>query len=127
MADRKASNSRFPIIITFILIAIFVGILRSIYRLNSSIKKIDEAKEKIEELEKINQELTEKIEYTNTPEFIEKEATERLNLTRPGEKIIIMGDTTETYEEKESKRANSAVNLPNWRLWLIEFKIVDKT
>ncbi|PIR42825.1 cell division protein FtsL [candidate division WWE3 bacterium CG_4_9_14_0_2_um_filter_35_11] len=122
MTDRKAKNSRFPIIITLILIAVLGGILRSTFRLNSSIKKIDQAKEKIVELEETNKKLTEKIEYANTPEFIEKEATERLNLTHPGEKIIIMGDPSTTYEKKESRSANSAIKLPNWRLWLAEFK-----
>lgn len=123
MADRKVSNSKFPIIITIILIIILGGIIRSIFRLNSSIKKIDQAKEKIKELEKSNKELAEKIEYTNTPEFIEKEATERLNLTRAREKIIIMGDVSETFAEKEKRSANSEITPPNWRLWLIEFKI----
>lgn len=122
MADRKANNSKFPIIISIVLLAILAGTIRSIFRLNASIKKIDQAKEEVIKLEKANKELVEKIEHTNTPEFIEKEATERLNLTRPGEKIIIMGDTTETYQQKEARGANSAAKLPNWRLWLIEFK-----
>ena len=122
MQDRKASNSKFPIIITVVLIFILANIIRSIIRLNTSINKLDQAKEQVVKIEKSNKELAEKIEFANTPEFIEKEATERLNLTRPGEKIIIMGDSSTTYEEKENQSVNLSQKNENWRLWLSEFK-----
>ncbi|OGZ40175.1 MAG: hypothetical protein A3I20_02645 [Candidatus Portnoybacteria bacterium RIFCSPLOWO2_02_FULL_40_15] len=122
MQDRKAENSKFPIIITVILIFVLANIIRSIIRLNTSINKLDQAKEQVLELEKSNKELMERIEFSNTPEFIEKEATERLNLTRPGEKIIILGNPNATYEAKENKSANLPQKNENWRLWLNEFK-----
>ncbi len=124
MQDRKVSNSnsKFPIIITIVLIFIFANIIRSIIRLNTSINKLDQAKEQVVEIENSNKELAEKIEFANTPEFIEKEATERLNLTRPGEKIIIMGDSSATYEEKENQSEKLPTKNENWRLWLSEFK-----
>lgn len=96
--------------------------IRSIYKLKTSIEKLDTAKTKVAYLEKNNKEIIEKINYATTKEFIQEEAV-KLNLTRPGEKIIIMGTRLPNDNDASLTGANSVRNEPNWRLWLNEFKL----
>ncbi|MBT3690076.1 septum formation initiator family protein [bacterium] len=66
--------------------------------LQSDIKALDE---EISKLENKNQELSSLIGYFETLDFVEKEARTKLNLRKPGEKIIVITED-ELTEDNES-------------------------
>jgi cell division protein FtsB len=96
-------------------IGMIVSLSRNIYRLLKAGDQVKLAQEKLEKLEKENQELAEKKKYYESEEFIEQEARNRLNLGKPGETVIILppnaGQTETNLPEKPAE-------LPNWQQWL---------
>jgi len=59
------------------------------YQLN---QEIDNFKIEIEELEKNNKQLADLMEYLKKEPYLEREARLKLNLMKPGEKVIILPD-----------------------------------
>ena len=113
-------KSKFPIIVTTILLFLIFTNSRSVTNLKSSINRINTAETKIDDLAKQNEDLKEKIEQVSTEEYVEKEAVEKLNLTKPGQKIIIM----EGIKPKDDiEKTNPAIPEPNWKLWLNRLNI----
>ena len=71
---------------------------------------VKEAQEEKKEEEKKNRELKGKLEFVQSPEFIEKEAREKLGLAKPGETIVII-------PPQEATQSDVAEVLPNWKRW----------
>jgi cell division protein FtsB len=81
--------------IGMILLLLILGfIVYSIYQNLQQDKNIanrtDSLDQEINRLEEENLELTNLIEYFASSEYIEKEAREKLNLAKPGEKVVII-------------------------------------
>jgi cell division protein FtsB len=60
-----------------------------------------------------NVELKQKLVEVQTPEFIEREAREKLGLGREGERVIVLPDN----QEQPSFAKASEGKIPNWILW----------
>ena len=88
---------------------------------SNSYKKIEnlgEAKKKEQALKKETEELRGELEYRNSRDFVEKEARNKLGLSKKGEAIYVIDSESSDrsdaqHEEKE--------NLSNWRRWLEVF------
>ncbi len=102
------------------MIYIFLGLLVAIFVLSSSLlqtlKKRSLVQTKNDEL----QTLMEKRDATanqlirvQTPEFIEKEAREKLNMSKPGETIVVMDPIVPIYDETNNKIPEQV----NWKRW----------
>jgi len=83
------------------------------YRVNQEIKNLQR---KIEELQKINTELSELEKYLQSDEFLEKEARLKLNLIRDGEKLVIIKRAEEELSSDEVKPEENK-NIPNILKW----------
>ena len=59
-------------------------------------------------------ELTEKLTYVQSPQFIEKEARDKLNLSRQGEVVVVVPEAVDSIEAE----SNLQSQLPNWEQWL---------
>lgn len=59
-----------------------------------------------------NAQLKEALVQAETPEFIERQARDKLGLVKPGETVIIMNPTNPTNP------TNTENNLPRWKQWL---------
>lgn len=102
------------LVIVFILVVIALG--RESYRyfrINQEVKNLEK---KIEELKTSNEELSAMKEYFQSNEFLEKEARLKLNLTKPGEKLIIIKQIEGDLKEIEKKEgiAKEISNLQKW-------------
>jgi cell division protein FtsB len=90
MKKRLLSSKSFIFFLLVVLVLIAVALGRESYRyfkVNQDIKNLEE---KIEELKKSNEELIGLEEYFQSEDFLEKQARLKLNLTKPGEKVIII-------------------------------------
>lgn len=113
--------------IFFLLIVLILAIIafgRESYRnfgINQEIKNLEE---KIEQLKASNEELIGLEEYFQSEEFLEKEARLKLNLTKPGEKLIIIKQIEEDLEEFEQKQglAKEISNIQKWWQYFFEEK-----
>jgi len=77
-------------VLLIILILICWAITQNLSRQKMVSEESKRLEKEILELEKQNLELSSLIEYFASQEYIEKEAREKLNLGKPGEKIVIM-------------------------------------
>lgn len=84
---------------------------RSTYDLWQRDERVKEVREKRIAAEKENQELKKKLEFAQSPEFVEKQARDKLGLTKPGETVVILPPL-------EATQTAVVENLPNWKKWL---------
>lgn len=73
---------------------------------------VEEAEKEVSDLKKENSSLQEKLVYVNSPEFVEKEARDKLGLGREGETIVVMPDNANSKSQIPNPN-----NEPNWRKW----------
>lgn len=110
-----------------LLLAIFYLILA--YNLTRSIvvlwyKKdiIVDSQEALTQAQAENARLKAKLEEVNSPDFIDKEARNRLGMIKEGEKLVLLpssqinqlSEETSLSDQPEDKKAD---NLPNWKKW----------
>jgi len=106
-------------LITIVGVLLIVSLIRGIRRLLRASGEIKLAEEKVQELEKENQQLVEKKKYYQSPEFIEEQARDKLNMAKPGETIVILPPNLEEILGKTKKEtpAQSASWRTNWQRW----------
>ncbi len=78
--------------------------------------------EKLHKLEVKNKELKSKLDEIKTPEFIEKEARNKLGLTKEGETLVIIPQEKIDAVLGLTKKIEE-IKLPNWLGW---FKVFFK-
>ena len=103
------------LILSIILISLILLTVKSIISLNDSKKRINRAKLEIKENEMLKDSLTRKVEKAKTPEYIDKLAIEKLNMTKDGYKIVI--DNSRDEPIYTSNESDNNETLPNWKLW----------
>ena len=81
----------FFIVLALIGLAISVG--RESYRKYQLTKEINRLKSETERIEGRNQQLTNLLEYFKEESYLEKEARLKLNLKKPGEKVVILSQS----------------------------------
>lgn len=74
------------------LIYLVINLGRESYRKHQLTKEVDNLKLEIERLEGSNQQLANLMDYFKEESFLEKEARLKLNLKKPGEKVVILSD-----------------------------------
>lgn len=87
-------------------------------------KEINTLQEKANDINRANVDLKEKIAYFETDEFKEKEAKEKLNYQKEGERVVIVKSTTQQEEEPtEQGDANDTIeeDLPNYTKWWSQY------
>ncbi len=105
----------FQIISITIGIGLIIKLSGDILRLLKAGDKVKLAEKRVWMLEKEKKDLLEKRQYYQTPEFIEEEARNKLNMARPGETIVILPPNLEEILGKQKQ--NSFPPLPNWKKW----------
>jgi len=106
-------------IINYLILAIGIGLIislsRDIWRLLKVGDRIKEAQSKVEEQEERNRELRAQKEYYLSEEFVEKEARNKLNLSKEREKVVILPpNVRELVGQAEPQKPPM---VPNWRRW----------
>lgn len=113
---------------SLLLIVLFLALTLSLYRSISRIGRanlgIEEAQERVDKLEKGNQELEEKIREVRNVEFVEKQLRDKLGLAKEGEIVIVLPEDevlrklAPKIEEEEEVLPD-----PNWKRWVKLFDL----
>lgn len=114
-------------------ILLIVNLVRDIWRLKKVDERFTKAQTQLEEAKKTNQELIKQKEYYQSEAFLEEQIRNKLQMGKPGEKIVILPE--ELREEKVEPAsaeapasANATAGKPagekeaNWQKWLALFK-----
>lgn len=109
---------RFISIICFLIgLYLIVSFSRDLWRLAQKEGEIQKANSRLEKLENQNQELEQKAKEVQTPEFVEKEAREKLGLAKEGETVVILPENFDRIAKINQSLNNSSLDLPNWERW----------
>ncbi len=101
-----------PIAVVIILLFVIKNNITSIINTIKDENTAANFKKKLAQEEKENQFLKERLSYVKGNQFVEKEAREKLFMTRPGEFIVIGPASTPVGQEKIEIDTR-----PNWRRW----------
>ncbi|KKU37502.1 MAG: hypothetical protein UX52_C0024G0006 [Candidatus Amesbacteria bacterium GW2011_GWA1_46_35] len=90
-----------------------VRLSANVWRLWKAGDRIKDAESGVRSQELENQELKKRLAEVQSPEFIEKEAREKLGLGKEGETIVVLPK----IESEPSFAKASEGRQPNWRRW----------
>lgn len=105
----------FFIIVVFFLF-IINDLMHSIYNLWQKHDLTDRARRTLSAEKKKNDELEEQLRDVTQPQFIEKEARDKLFLVKPGEGIVVI-EPTVYMQASGSSEGKFKDKRPNWRQW----------
>ena len=116
-------NKTLPFFVLLIGFILVINLSRDIWRLIQAEERLTQAEEKIEEVKKENQELRKTKEYYQSDAFTEEQIRNKLQMAKPGEKIIILPEAIiEGKAEKAEKAEEVNKKMANWEKWLVLFK-----
>lgn len=97
-----------------VLILIINSLIHSIYGLWNKQDLLISAQKELEAEKLKNQKLKAEFSYTQTPQFIDEQAHNKLFLVKPGEQRVLISQNllNKTSQEKAKD------NMPNWQKWL---------
>jgi len=116
--------SRLRLVVILILgTAAVLNLSRTLIEIYGSTRRLEDAKTELEELKDENLELQGELDYSQTTEFIEKEAREKLNMIFPDEKLVLVADTSSgtgqnIENDKDNVLGEVDSNIPVWKQWI---------
>ncbi len=128
---RKMLGSKtFLFLIFIILIILTINLVQESYHKYQLKKEISGLKLEIERLEGSKEQLSNLMEYFKNDSYLEKEARVKLNLKKPGEKVVILSrdsvvddSVLEKQEETEAESEDINIKTANyWKWWEYFFK-----
>lgn len=99
------------IIIVVILLFIINGLVRSLLDIWQKKDFITQAQKELSFQKQENQRLKSALSYSQTQEFIEKQARDKLFMVKAGEQKVLVPQESENSEEVKED------NSPNWKKW----------
>lgn len=107
-----------------IIVGVGIAVLAVLYSLGRQISdamlagnRLDQAASELSQLQKKNNELQGRLKEVQTIGFIEKEARDKLNLSRNGETVVVIPDSEISRVLGLSSKVEE-IKLPNWQGWL---------
>ena len=90
------------------------NLVRSIYSIWQKEKLATDAEKQLNYQKEENERLKSELSYVQTQEFIEKQARDKLFMTRPNESVVLSSED----QGPENLANNKGENKPNWRKWV---------
>lgn len=86
-------------------------------------QEVTELQEQIDEFESKNKNLEQLAQYLQTDDFKEKEAKQKLNLVKEGEKVVIVkkSEVERTLEKPQETKPEVEIDRPNYYYWWYYF------
>ena len=100
------------IVVVLILVVIINNLVHSIFDIWQKKDFVTKANQELNLQKQENQRLKSQLSYSQTPEFIERQARDKLFMIKKGEQKVLIS--------KESENINEALkkdNTPNWKKW----------
>lgn len=101
--------------------------LKTKLKQNEVSQEVQELQAQIEEFEKKNKSLGQLSQYFQTDDFKEREAKERLNLVKEGEKVVIVkkAEIEKVSNGEKVSKPNVEIDRPNYYYWWYYFFGID--
>ncbi len=117
------------LIITVILLYLLSNNVQSLLNYRNGLKRLEDKTNAINQLESKNSEIKGQIANTETSEFLYKAAVDQLNLSKPGEKILILENPNnqdsefKTNQDNSQDKENNPNQTNNFQKWIKSFNL----
>ena len=108
------------IIVIIISLYIIFSLTKQIFNALDAGKRLDNKAGEVNKLQEQNRNLKSTLGHTLDPDYIEQIARDKLNLTKPGETVVVISDD-EIKRLILSARSIPKVEVSNWQGWLLLF------
>jgi len=105
----------FQIIIVLLGLILVWKLTNGLWRLIRASRQIKMIEERVVKLEEEKRKLSSKQKYYQSPEFIEEEARNKLNMAKPGETVVILPSNINELMNYPKRQLDP--QLPNWKKW----------
>jgi cell division protein FtsB len=95
-------------------IILLVRLVNNISRLISVGGRVTGEEQKLAYAQLLNKQLKNELQEAQTPQFMEREAREKLGYGKPGEVVLVIPDQ---YQASNPKLQATTDNTPNWIKW----------
>lgn len=106
-------NPRFQWLIIIVSVVVSVNLIRSLFVLWSRRDIVEERGRVLQTVQKEHAQLVSKRAEVETPQFVEREAREKLGMGKEGETVILMDVTDVAGMNKD----DVPLMEPNWKQW----------
>lgn len=106
----------FRLIITMGSLLLVVSLSRSILNLWGKYDIVRERQQELDREKDRNAKLKAEFEQVQRPEFIEREAREKLGMVKEGEAVVLL-PKSQIPNSNDQTSDNKKENLPKWKLW----------
>lgn len=93
---------------------LIITLSRSVWELWHKRDEYSQIQARVAQLKEENNRRQSEARYAQTPQFIEKEAREKLNLVKPDETVVIIPQNV----LREATASAEVTPIPNWQQWL---------
>jgi len=100
------------IIIVVILLFIINNLVNSVFNIWQKKDFVTQAQKELDFQKQENQRLKSALSYSQTQEFIEREARDKLFMVKAGERKVLISKESDSFQEVQKN------NDPNWKKWL---------
>ena len=90
---------------------------RDLWQVLTADRRVESAVRKVEELAGRREELRKELEWVETDEFVEREAREKLMLSRPGEKTVMLPKVASGSMALRQEEETEPERLEPWQQW----------
>lgn len=94
---------------------LIVSLGKDLYGIHLRQKEAGATKQKLEKLQTAQEDLKKRLEYVQTPDFVEEEARNKLGMSKPGESIAILPENIDKV--MGIKEEEKSPEIPNWKKW----------
>lgn len=96
---------------------LIVSFSRDLWNLVKKEGEIQEANLRLGKLKVKNEQLEKQLQLVESPGFVEKEAREKLGLTKEGETVLILPENIEEKDGNSQSYTLGEQKIPNWQKW----------
>lgn len=101
-----------PFLLTIFGLYLIVSFSKDLLDLRQKGENISNNQLKLDQSIKENLELKKQLDEVKTPEFIEREARNKLGMSKPGEVVVILPKDLGLKKSTDEER-----DIPNWKKW----------
>lgn len=108
------------IVLSIVLIVASISFLKTTVSILKSNQRFEDLRSEVTNLEKERAYINEELEYKKSPEFIEQEARNKLNMLKPNEKVYVFEESPDSEEvlgDSAPNVASDVIKTSNWKLW----------
>lgn len=101
---------------TIVAFMLIINLLTSLYRTYQSGQRVGKLSSQVEELQIQKGQLSQSLDYRQSPDFIEQQARDKLNLVKGNEKVVVFQKPKPQEGDTDTTKQN-ILNKSNLQLW----------